>query len=185
MTCILALKYEGKVYMGGDSASMNGWDKNITAIQKVFHVGTFLIGFSGDTRMHNLLQWHVSIREPESDENDMHYVVTGLIATVRECLKENGFLIHDNNHENNGNSAFLVGYRGDVYWIGSNFDVSRFSDSITAVGTGADFALGALKAFMDNKTFKPKRDMLRALEISGNFCASVMPPYYVEVMPNV
>lgn len=56
MTCIIGLENKGKVYMGADSASSNGYSINVSGNPKLFRSGPFLIGFTSSWRMGQLLQ---------------------------------------------------------------------------------------------------------------------------------
>lgn len=183
MTCILGLEYDDHVYIGGDSITTNGWNKGIHIEHKVFRLDGFLIGSAGATRMRNLLQHELAIRIQAENESDEHYIVSGLSEAVRECLKGHGFLTIEAGRDTAGMGALVIGYRGRLYWMGSEFDISRFEGGICAVGVGGDFAVAALRALMlTSDKIDPIPMMLQALAISGEYSAGVAPPYYVEVL---
>jgi ATP-dependent protease HslVU (ClpYQ) peptidase subunit len=46
MTCIAGVAHEGKVWIGGDSAGVGGYDLTVRADAKVFTNGEFLFGFT-------------------------------------------------------------------------------------------------------------------------------------------
>lgn len=173
MTCIVALEYEGKVYMGGDSAAVAGWDIQATANPKVFLVGDFLIGYTSSFRMGQLLQYNLTIPE-NIDGDDMRYLVTKFIPAVRECLKEGGYTKVDNSREDGG--YFLVGYRGRAYKVANDFQITRMANGFIATGCGEGYALGALAAV---EIVDPEKAVIRALEVAGMFSNGVCSPYYV------
>jgi ATP-dependent protease HslVU (ClpYQ) peptidase subunit len=183
MTCIVALEHEGQVYMGGDSASNSGWDSRITALRKVFIRDDFIIGCSGSPRMAQLLEYHLEVREQNEDEDDICYLITTFISAIRACLKDGGYTKIEHNQEEGG--FFLVGYRGKIYTVESDFQVSRTEDDFTAIGCGGDYAIGALATMyelgiLDNvKTGDPESAVLKALEIAGRFSNGVRGPYHV------
>lgn len=173
MTCIIALEHKGKVYMGGDSAAVAGWDIQLSADPKVFQVGEFLIGYTSSFRMGQLLQYNLEIPE-NADGNDMRYLVSKFIPAVRECLKEGGYAKIDNNQEEGG--FFLIGYHGKAYKVCQDFQITRMTDGYIAVGAGENFALGALAAM---KIEDPEDAIFRALKVAEMFSGAVRAPFHV------
>lgn len=177
MTCIVALEHKGKVYMGGDSAAVSGWDIQASASPKVFLVGDFLIGYTSSFRMGQLLQYNLEIPENACGKDDMKYLVTQFIPAVRNCLKDGGYTKVDNNKEEGG--AFLVGYRGKAYLVSSDFQITRMTSGFIAVGCGENYAIGALAV---NKITHPENAVIRALEVAAMFSAGVCAPFHVISM---
>jgi len=174
MTCIIGLEHDGKVYMGGDSAAVSGWDITPTAEPKVFwRFDGFLIGYTTSFRMGQLLQYDLTIPKHD-DREDMRYLVTQFIPAVRECLRAGGFTKIVDNQEEGG--LFLVGYRGKVYEVDSEFQVLHNSRGVAAIGCGASYAIGALAAMPPNAD--PHAAIIKALEIAGTYSAAVCAPYY-------
>jgi ATP-dependent protease HslVU (ClpYQ) peptidase subunit len=178
MTCIVGLEADGKVFMGGDSASTSGWDLDISRFRKVFRVGDFLVGCTGTIRMEQLLQYSLEVRSRENDEDDIRYMVLGLVEAIRKCLKDGGFAkVEDNQEKFSG--QFLVGFNGRLYTVEQNFQVCSSASGFWAIGCGADFALGNLLA---TRGMEPRGRVMAALEAAGRFSAGVHPPYYVECL---
>lgn len=177
MTCIVGLESGGKVYMGGDSASASGWDISATRLKKVFKRNGFLIGYTTSFRMGQLLQHSLEVRLQKGDEDDLQYMVTVFIEAVRKCLKDGGFAKVENEREEGG--LFLVGYRGTLYEVHSDFQVNSYRDGFAAVGCGDNFAFGNLWA---TEGLEPEDRIMKALEAAGHFSGGVCPPYYVECL---
>jgi|MDTA01.1.fsa_nt_gb ATP-dependent protease HslVU (ClpYQ) peptidase subunit len=177
MTCIVGLAHGGKVYMGGDSASVQGWTRRQTALKKVFRRGPFLIGYTSSFRMGQLLEHHLDVPKQKATESDMSYMVTGFIESTRKLLKEKGFTKVESNAESGG--QFLVGYRGSLYTIHRDFQVGQAADGLDAVGSGREYALGAMQAL---SKLPPARRIKKALEITAYFNAAVAPPFVVRQM---
>jgi hypothetical protein len=55
MTCIVGLRQGGKVFIGGDSAGISGWDVTVRADPKVFLSGPYAMGFTSSFRLGQLL----------------------------------------------------------------------------------------------------------------------------------
>jgi len=179
MTCIIGLVHEGKVYMGGDSMAASGWDRSITALRKVFHVGEFLVGYTSSFRMGQILEYHLNVRSPEEGESELRYMVVAFAEAVRACLKSNGYSTVQNNEEKGG--TFLVGYRGKLYCVANDFQVNPYAYNLGACGCGESYALGAMLALQETLV-DPEARILRALKITETFSSGVVGPFYVEVL---
>lgn len=175
MTCIVGLKTKDRVYIGGDSASVSGWTRRETAHPKVFRKGPFLIGYTTSFRMGQLLEHQLQIPKQGASQADMTYMVNVFVESVRALLKERGFAKVEANSESGG--QFLVGYRGHLYGIESDFQVGELTDGYDSVGSGSDYALGAMAAL---PSLAPPRRIRRALEIASHFSMSVCGPYHVK-----
>ncbi len=175
MTCIVGLVQRGSVYIGGDSASVQGWTSRITRLPKVFRRGPFLIGYTTSFRMGQLLQYGLEVRVQREDEDAMKYMVTEVAEKVRVLLKERGVAKVEANTESGG--QFLVGYRGRLFSFQQDFQVNEMADGYDAVGSGAEYALGAMRA-MDRSA--PLARLRRALEISAHFNMGVSGPFFVR-----
>lgn len=176
MTCIIGLEHEGSVYIGGDSAAVDN-AHNISAVSepKVFKVENFLVGYTTSFRMGQLLQYQLSVGPQRPDTKDLDYLVSAVVPVFRIVLKEGGYVKVEHNVETSG--SFLIGYRGLLYHVQSDFSVLRHQNGLDAVGCGAAYALGALAALRDEE---PEKRIVRALEVAGEFSAGVCGPYYVE-----
>jgi len=180
MTCIIGVEHCGRVYMGGDSAAVSGWDIVPTDDRKVFVVEDMIIGYTSSFRMGQLLKYELEIPE-HSSLAGMNYLVKDFIPAVRACLKDGGYTRIENNREEGG--LFLVGLGGRLYQVADDFQVLRSMRGVAAVGCGASYALGALTAMMpfDDGPTGPFNAINKALEIAGMYSAGVCEPYYVVV----
>jgi len=177
MTCIVGLAHRGSVYIGGDSASVQGWTSRVTRLPKVFRRGAFLIGYTTSFRMGQLLQHHLEVRPQRPDEDDTEYLVVEVAERVRLLLKERGVAKVEANTESGG--QFLIGYRGRLFSVQQDFQVNEMADGYDAVGSGAEYALGALRA-LDRSPPLPR--LRKALEISAHFNMGVSGPFSVKVL---
>jgi ATP-dependent protease HslVU (ClpYQ) peptidase subunit len=175
MTCIVGLVHRGSVYIGGDSASVQGWTSRVTRLPKVFRRGPFLIGYTTSFRMGQLLQFGLEARPQRDDEDDMEFMVTEVAERVRQLLKERGVAKVESNAESGG--QFLIGYRGRLFSVQQDFQVNEMADGYDAVGSGAEYALGAIRA-LDRSP--PQSRLKRALEISAHFNMGVSGPFFVR-----
>jgi hypothetical protein len=110
MTCIVGIAENGRVYLGGDSAGVAGWDLTVRGDPKVFQNGECVFGFTSSFRMGQLLRFSfMPPAQPLGSDNYAHMCTT-FVNEVRECLKRGGFASKKDEAEAGGN--FLVGYRG-------------------------------------------------------------------------
>lgn len=173
MTCIAGLIDGDQVYIGGDSAGVAGYDLTVRADPKVFKNGSFLFGFTSSFRMGQLLRFKFKPPYHKPETSIEEYIMTDFIDAVRQCLKEGGYATINNNEETAG--AFLVGYRGNIFMIDSDYQVGISLDKFAAVGCGAAYALGSLNSTSD----KPEDRIYKALETAERFSAGVRGPFTI------
>jgi len=176
MTCIVGLIDNNKVYMGGDSASVAGWDLQLRTDWKVFRNGPFLMGFTSSWRMGQLLRFKLeppSLFKTDGTKKDIYqYMVTDFIEAVRDCLKAGGYATKINEEERGG--IFLVGIEGRLFFIDSDYQVGELLDGYTAVGCGDQIARGVLYA---TKGKEPEWRIRLALEAAEHLSAGVRGPF--------
>lgn len=172
MTVIVGLVDKDDVYLGGDSAGVAGLSLSIRADEKVFANGPFIMGFTTSFRMGQLLRYKFDVPAQTVYQDDMQYMVTTFIDTARLCFQNNGF--GDKGATKGG--SFLVGYRGKLYTVSSDFQVGISADTFDAVGCGSDLALGAMYAA---SKLDPIKRITTALEAASYFSAGVAPPFRI------
>jgi len=174
MTCIAAIKEKGIVYMGGDSAGVCGLDVRLRADKKVFKKGEFVFGFTSSFRMGQLLRFNLELPYHKAKISDEVFINTVFIEAIRKCLKEGGYAWVKENIEHGG--MFIVGYRGEIYTIESDYQVARHIENYDACGCGQDYALTTFFALRKSK-LKPRAKIKAALEAAVHFSGGVRPPF--------
>ncbi len=175
MTCIVGVAHQGKVFIGGDSAGVGGYDVTMRADRKVFRNGDFLIGFTSSFRMGQLLQY-AFVPPPRYPKKDlMAYMVTDFAKSVRDCLKTGGFARKDAEAENGG--IFLVGCEGRLFRVDCDYQVGESASGYDAVGCGENYAKGVL---FFTKKLAPEERVLPALEAAAEHSAGVRGPFHIE-----
>lgn len=177
MTCIIGLAHEsGEVFIGADSAGFDGdgWEIQPQALPKVFGIGEFLLGYTTSFRMGQLLQYSLDLPPHDETLTDLEYMVRHFIEAVRSCLKGGGFAKIEDNQEEGG--TFLVGYRGRLYTVQSDFSVLVPRDGLDACGCGRRYALGAMAVM----TCPPAERIMYALEVAARFSGGVTGPFHVR-----
>jgi ATP-dependent protease HslVU (ClpYQ) peptidase subunit len=175
MTCIVGIQHGGKVYIGGDSAGVDGnLGRYVRADKKVFRNGQFIMGFTSSFRMGQLLAYKLSPPNIKEGQDPLEFMVVDFVEAVRSCLKEGGVARIEHNIEEGG--SFLVGHRGQLFEIHDDFQVGIPTRGYSACGCGEDFALGSLYETVKKPPMERVRRALKAAEaMSGGVCA----PFHV------
>lgn len=182
MTCIIGLVHKGAVYMGGDSAGTSGTDIKVRLDPKVFILkNRFIIGFTDSFRMGQLLNFSLKLPRQKPTQSDYEYMCTGFINAVRKCFEAGGYMGRESSQREEG-GTFLVGYRGVLYAIGSDFQVGINENPYCSVGCAEDYAHGSLYT-TELLRMNPKRRITLALEVATHFNSAVRPPFVILRLP--
>ena len=176
MTVIIGLEHEGKVWMGGDSASTSGYHQRRLADPKIFVASDILFGGTGSSRISQIMQYHFSVREQLPSEDDHAYLITLVVPEMRSVLLLHGAMGKDEGRDD-GYNSFLMGYRGKLYSFFSDFQLNRYDDGFDAVGAGREYAVGAMGA---SAHLEPKKRIKQALEITALWNTTVCSPFHIE-----
>lgn len=175
MTCIVGLVHEGRVFIGGDSAGIAGYDLHLRADRKVFRNGDFVFGFTSSFRMGQLLKHALQPPKRHPDTPVEKFMVVDFVDAARACLKAGGFATARDGGEIGG--AFLVGYAGRLFRVESDYQVAEVLTAFDAVGCGQSYAIGALFA---TAVTDPEERVRQALTCAEAFSAGVRGPFHIE-----
>lgn len=176
MTAIAGIIDDGKVYIGGDSAGVGGYSISTRSDPKVFVSGEFAFGYTTSFRMGQLIEHEFSAPKPFEGEVGIEYMVKRFIPSIKECFKKGGYQQTENGQDSGG--TFLVGWRGSLYCVFDDYQVSRTIDGIQAIGCGKDLILGSLHT---SECFEidPEERIDMALDAACEFSAGVIGPYEI------
>jgi ATP-dependent protease HslVU (ClpYQ) peptidase subunit len=172
MTAIVGLVQSGTVYIGGDSAGVEGLNLTVRADTKVFRKKRYVFGFTTSFRMGQLIRYSLTVPKPNGDLDA--FMSTTFVDAVRECLKTGGWASKENEREEGG--TFLVGVQGQLFTVYGDYQVARAADDFAAVGCGDQIALGALFGTA-GADLSPRRRVLKALAAAERFSAGVRGPF--------
>jgi ATP-dependent protease HslVU (ClpYQ) peptidase subunit len=178
MTCIVAYEKDGKVWMGGDSAGVDGESLRISARgdQKVFQNGEYLIGFTTSFRMGQLLRYKFN-PSPCPDWDLEKHMTTTFVDQVRECFSKNGFDKKSEHGQHNG-GTFLIGTHGRIFVIHDDFQLGWNRVPYNSCGCGHALALGCMYG-LHNQDCEPELIVQLALESAAEFSAGVRGPFHI------
>lgn len=176
MTAIAGIVEDGTLWIGGDSAGVGGWSMQTRTDPKVFINGDFIFGYTSSFRMGQLLEHEFTPPLPYEGRDGMAYMVKRFIPAVKACLKAGGFQTNKDGQDIGG--TFLVGYRGHLYEVSSDYQVARVRQSYHACGCGRDLVLGSLHT-TDQFQLSPKVRIDMALSAAVSFSAGVRGPFCI------
>jgi ATP-dependent protease HslVU (ClpYQ) peptidase subunit len=153
---------------------------------KVAVNGKYLLGAAGDLRAINIL--HHAFQPPTPAVNIKgkkldQFVTTKFIPALRECFETQGYASPQNEqseHMAEHNSTIIMSINGVIYIIDGDYSWISGSDGVFAVGTGAQFALGALQCLIPKYPLSiqtAKKIGMKALTIAAKFDPYTGPPY--------
>ena len=182
MTCIVGLVDDDKVWIGGDSAAVSNGNISQVAHPKVFLLDVaedrFLVGYTTSFRMGQILQYWLpkskALHRPK-EMADMEFMVTVFAEELRDHFNRFGFGTIKDNKESGG--CFLIGYRGHLYRIESDYQVNENAIGYDAVGSGENFALGAMWATSSSHSAENRIKI--ALDAAARFSGSVVAPFTI------
>lgn len=155
MTCIVGLVGKKGVLIAGDAQGSTDWTKREDVSAKVFQLSDLLaVGYCGSGRFGQILQYHLmdSLEQPPLGMDEHYWTVREFIPYLREHTELHGHLHIHHNVEEFGPSSFLLGVRGRLFCIESDFGVNEHILSFEAIGSGSETAAGALHTELGNET---------------------------------
>ena len=192
MTTIVALQGDGFAVVATDSR-ISSFDGSGMAYQistlgsgssKIAQNGKFLLGAAGDARAINILHHAFTPPAPAPSLRGRKldaFITNKFIPALRECFDEHGYSIPDNDNKDHmaeQNSTILVVINATIYIIENDYSWTSDNNGIYAIGTGAPYALGALKAYLNRKPSitQAKTHLAKALNIASQFDPHTGPP---------
>lgn len=155
MTTIVGVQYEDRVVIAADNqvtdfSTSSMRRMNHPDMKKIAERGAFLIAGSGEVQPCDVAQRIWSPPKPTTaDKKDLYnFVITKAMPSLRKCLSENGYDFNEGKGEGKADGEqrfhFLMAVGGELFDVADDLSVCRTDDNWYAIGSGADYALGAL-----------------------------------------
>jgi len=152
--------------------------------------GKYVLGAAGDLRAINIL--HHAFKPPEPAPNLKgkkldQFVTVKFIAALRECFEHNGYASPDNDqkeHIAEHSSTVFMAINGQIYIIDGDYSWISDANGLFAVGTGAQYALGAMYSLMPRGKISlghGRKMVLKALAAAAKFDPYTGAPYHTFV----
>lgn len=185
MTCIVGIEADSRVFVGADSAYTDGQTQGLVSRDdgKLWRTGDYLLGVAGSPRVSNLLRFMEL--PPAPTRGLFRHMVLVVVPLVRKALRSGGRMLKDRDVDPSGygvgggdasDGVLLVGVRGKVYTIHSDFQVCRARAGYDAIGSGGSVAMGALCATAD---IEPKERVRIALTAAETHACGVKRPWRI------
>lgn len=176
MTCIVAIKEEGKLYFGADSYLSDSETDIAYPMKspKVFRNGEFIFAYCGSVRAGKIFQYDLKLPEPDLNNLDK-YMNTEFINALATCATRNK-LVTDESEKENDLADLIVGIDGKLFEIQSHVQAIELYVDYMALGSGSKFALGSLHT-TSTLEILPKERLRMALEASAAYAMTVGKPF--------
>lgn len=139
MTCIVGLKANNKVYLGGERAASNEDSIFHLTKPKVHKIGPYVIGFAGSMEGQRLAYTFDPPR-PHDDENIDEFMHTTFLKYLKDFYDE--WWIETGK---DSELSLIVGIKDKLYEHNSqDMSMNEYSVGYSSIGSGSHFALGYL-----------------------------------------
>jgi len=150
VTTIVAVQYKDKVVFGADSQVTSGAGRRQShrEMVKITSRSLYLIAGSGECAPCDIAQhiWQPPIPKASDVDDLYHFVIAKVVPSLKLCFKENEYKWNEVDADGETKFAFLIAVGGMVFEISDDMSVSLDGSGFYGIGSGSDFALGALIA---------------------------------------
>jgi ATP-dependent protease HslVU (ClpYQ) peptidase subunit len=187
MTTLVAVQGPRWVVVGADSRVSEEYGRTYTlakAGSKVTKNRRYLLGAAGDVRAINILAYAFTPPDAQSfvDAKLDRFITRDFIPALRACFEKNGYGEVRNSESGSAEagSEVLVAVNGSVYIIGQDYSWARDSTGLYGLGSGGDFAVGALYATLPDgsNSIEEARDAVKkALTVGARLDSATGQPF--------
>jgi len=159
------------------------------ASSKIAINGKYILGAAGDVRAINILHHAFTPPSPTANLRGKkldHFVTAKFIPALRECFEHHGYAIptkESSDHMAEQGSTIFMSVNGTIYIIDGDYSWMSDATGVYAIGTGAQYALGALQATIPLRVngipqSTAKNLAIKALSIAAKFDPYTGAPYH-------
>jgi hypothetical protein len=170
MTTVIAIQYDDRVEMISDSQiNSSGKPYFHEDMVKIFERNKYLIGVAGRVVALQAIQnsWNPPALSANYKGSIYNFIITKIVPSLKMFIDESK-MFSDKEKEDGDLFSILIVIKGEVFEIDEDYSVARRSDGIYAIGSGADFALGALMS---------GASMQEAIEIAASLDVNTHAPF--------
>jgi len=168
MTCVVALKYDGKVYMASERAASDS--SLILPIEspKIHKFGSYLIGYSGSMAGQRL-EYNFKPESPTGRNLD-EYMKGSFLKQIRAFYEEWWI-----DTSSDADLDLIIGIKGQIYEHNAvDMSMNNFVSDYVSSGSGSEYAMGHLKATENRKDAKAR--VIGAVNAAVTFSPGCMAP---------
>jgi ATP-dependent protease HslVU (ClpYQ) peptidase subunit len=170
MTTVIAIQYDDRVEMISDSQiNSSGKPYFHEDMVKIVERNKYLIGVAGRVVALQAIQnsWNPPALTSTYKGSIYNFIITKIVPSLKMFIDESK-MFNDKEKEDGDLFSILIAIKGEVFEIDEDYSVARRSDGIYAIGSGADFALGALMS---------GASMQEAIEIAASLDVNTHAPF--------
>lgn len=167
MTIVIGVLGKDNIIFGGDRCVSDG-QKNISALPKIYRKKKMLFGVSGRALLLQHLMHKFNIPSHPTGMTDEKYMNTVFIDALRKLFEKNRVTEIDKNNEDMS-SSIIVGYKNKIYYISCDFCITRYESNFVAIGSGREYAIGALEAFSYNGEVITEKHIRSAIKVAAKY----------------
>lgn len=170
MTAIVGFTRDNTVYIAGDSLGSSIHNKSEVKDSKVFRNKDFIFGYTGIFRFGEILEYEFVPPTQKKGVSDRSYLITVFIAELRKTLERCKYV---RSGEKEGNGMFLMGYKGKLYTVQSDWSVLETKSGYSSVGSGSEYCLGAMSILVKDNKIKPEKKVKLAVKAASEHSPTV------------
>ena len=165
MTTIVAIENKNWAVMAADSQITEDNTKILsTRTPKIIKFKDMYIGLRGDARPGDIIAYNW--KPPKIRGDIQKWVVGTMIPSMIKAFEKNNYDWEDDKTD----FSFLVMVKNEIFDIGSDMSISRSDNRMYAVGSGKEYAMGALAILgYPNDAENAILNCMKVLNISKEF----------------
>ena len=170
MTTVIAIQYDQGVDMIADSQiNANGKPYFHPDMVKIVERNKYLIGIAGRVIALQAIQnnWNPPALNATYKDSLYKFVITKIVPSLKMFI-EDAKIFTDKEKEVGELFSVLIAIKGELFEIDEDYSVSRREDGVYAIGSGSEYALGALMA---------GADMQSAMQIAASLDVNTHEPF--------
>jgi len=183
MTVVVGVVGDGAVWMGADTLRSTGWmgaagvepkiGRRAVKVKGGGHA-ELLVGACGDVRMAQRVRWRLKPPAYRPGQ-DLFEWALAFADRFQALLAENKG--GRNRNDGSAEGQLLVAFQGRLFGIGGSYGVVERRGGWDSIGSGCEFALGALYA---TRGQRPERRVRVALRAAARYDLHVAAPFQIE-----
>jgi ATP-dependent protease HslVU (ClpYQ) peptidase subunit len=172
MTTIIGVQLDNQALIVSDSlvTDDSGHKYHHPVMEKVRQNGPFLIAGAGEVAPCDIAMhiWKPPSLTTKDKKDIYHFVIAKAMPSLRKCLIENGYDFSESDSKKDETRfSFIMAVGGELFDVDDDLSVMRHNNGYYGIGSGANYAIGALYA---------GADPVRAVEIACELNAFSAPP---------
>lgn len=141
MTTIVGVQHRKGFTLAADSQTTEGERAYISRdIKKITEIGDYVIAGAGVSRFCDIITY--GWEPPAYDGTDLYkFMVSKFVPAMRRAHEETGYVLKDDE-----GAVFIVGLKNKLFYVCEDYSVLRTNTNTYSIGTGGNWATGALLA---------------------------------------